>query len=118
MSSFIRTLALALALGIGCGGWPQLAGASGSYVRSASHRAGLDDYPKYALGKSVSTGSVALPETPSDSAGEQEPVLDELQTQLPRSARARLDLPALAGRLTPDQLEALQYYLKVRYRIR
>ena len=70
--------------------------ASGSYVRTASHRAGLDDYPKYELGRSVSQGRIPLPEPEAEPLEHQARELATLEKQLPRSARARLDLPALA----------------------
>lgn len=92
--------------------------ASGSYVRGASHRAGLDDYPKYELGRSVSQGRIPLPDSESEALEHQAPLLAELESQLPRTARARLDLPGLAGRLSSEQLDAVRYYLKVRYRVR
>lgn len=95
-----------------------LAAASGSYVRNASHRAGLDDYPKYELGKNVTQGRVALPDPEAERLEPQQEVLAELTRQLPPSARNRLDLPALAGRLDASQLDAVRYYLKVRYRVR
>lgn len=94
------------------------AGASGSYVRAASHRAGLDDYPKYELGRSVSQGRIPLPEPQAEVREQQAQVLAELADQLPRSARARLDLAGMAGRLSFEQLDAVRYYLKIRYRVR
>jgi hypothetical protein len=92
--------------------------ASGSYVRTASHRAGLDDYPRYELGRSVSQGRLPLPEPEAEAREHQARELASLEVQLPRSARARLDLPGLAGRLSSEQLDAVRYYLKVRYRVR
>jgi hypothetical protein len=94
------------------------ASASGSYVRPASHRVGLDDYPKYELGRSVSQGRIALPAPEREFMEPQALVLESLASQLPRSARARIDLESLAGRLTSQQLDAVRYYLKVRYRVR
>lgn len=104
----------ALLLGLGAGA----AAASGSYVRAASHRAGLDDYPKYELGRNVSNGRIELPEPAAEMLEFQAPILDDLHQQLPRSARGRLDLAMLAGRLSPEQLDAVRYYLKIRYRVR
>ncbi|MHC4608659.1 MAG: hypothetical protein ACYTAF_17275 [Planctomycetota bacterium] len=94
------------------------ASASGSYVARAAHRAGINDYAKYELGKSISAGEVELGARSSGAAGVQLELLSELQSELPRSARSRLDLPALAGRLSGEQLDAVQYYLQIRYRIR
>ena len=45
-------------------------------------------------------------------------LLAELEKQLPASARNRVELTALAGKLTAAQLEALEYYVAVRYKIR
>jgi hypothetical protein len=94
------------------------AGASGSYVRPASHRVGLDDYGKYELGRNVSQGRIALPSPEREFVQPQAQVLEALASQLPRSARARIDLAAMAGRLSAQQLDAVRYYLKVRYRVR
>jgi hypothetical protein len=95
-----------------------IANASGSYVRPASQRAGLDDYAKYELGKQVSTGRIELAERSEETFDDQSTVLSSLQSRLPRGARKRLDLPVYAGRLSPEQLDALHYYLKVRYKVR
>lgn len=94
------------------------AAASGSYVRPSSHRAGLDDYSKYELGKNVSQGRVALPDAEDERLEHQYEILMDLDRQLPRNTRSRLDLPALAGRLDSAQLDAVRYYLRVRYRVR
>jgi len=44
--------------------------------------------------------------------------LAALEAQLPESARAKADLSSLAGKLTPAQIDALHYYLVVRYKLR
>ena len=93
------------------------AAASGSYVGASSHRAGLDDYAKYELGKHLASGKIELAEF-AKADGDQGKVLVALQAQLPRGARNRIDLPAFAGRLDSGQLEAIRYYLKVRFKVR
>jgi hypothetical protein len=44
--------------------------------------------------------------------------LARLQEQLPARARGDVELPALAGKLTPEQSDALEYYLTIRFRLK
>lgn len=101
--------------------------ASGSYVTRpplpASH-----DSARYELGKAIALGRAPLPGVKTAPAGKlagarqegeaQSRRLSALQDQLPGRIRSTMTLPALAGRLTEGQLEALEYYLRVRYKIR
>lgn len=91
---------------------------SGSYVYRpitvAAH-----DAARYELGKAIFTGKGPLKD-PHLAAAERESQsrrLHELQRRLPVKARSTPGLPELAGRLTPGQLAALEYYLKIRYKV-
>lgn len=73
------------------------------------------DRASYELGKKIFAGEFV-----ENEASNREPqiaLLEELQDKLPSRARARADLPAYAGKLNPDQLEALRYFLKKRYKV-
>lgn len=98
----------------------QPAAASGSYVfrpvQAAEH-----DSVRYELGKAIFLGKASLPREAKLPAGEreaQERRLTGWQKQLSAKARPPGELTALAGRMTSDQLAALEYYLKVRYKVR
>jgi len=70
------------------------------------------DRDKYDLGQKVFNGKAA----PSQGdAATQRPKLEALQSQLPEKVRAKNDLPAKAGKLSEQQLDALDYYVKERY---
>jgi hypothetical protein len=92
--------------------------ASGSYrVRPPQPRLQDDiDRALYALGQQVYDGkSKPSPEidgTASDSQGQR---LGALQQMLPARAARSKDLPKLAGRLSAQQLDALEYYVKRRF---
>ncbi|MFN7925405.1 MAG: hypothetical protein U0Q16_35225 [Bryobacteraceae bacterium] len=90
---------------------------SGSYVTRpplpASH-----DSNRYELGKAIATGRLPLPAPGKADTAAHAKKLAALQEQLPARVRRTVALPALAGRLTADQFGALEYYLRVRYKIR
>jgi hypothetical protein len=70
------------------------------------------DRDKYDLGQKVFNGKAA----PSHGdPATQRPKLEALQTQLPEKVRAKHDLPAKAGALSEQQLDALDYFVKQRY---
>jgi hypothetical protein len=71
------------------------------------------DRDKYALGKNVYEGSAMTPA--GGSAEAQMPRLKAAQMQLPADAMKMKDLPALAGKLSPVQLAALEYYVAQRF---
>jgi hypothetical protein len=76
------------------------------------------DSNKYNLGKQVYSGKAPLGTSSSDLAAQQGPRLKELQDKLPKAAQKNTNLPDLAGKLTPGQMSALQYYLEVRYKVK
>lgn len=90
--------------------------ASGSYTAKPP-RLGQLDHARYHLGKQIFTGKLDLPQPSAAGAASQQGVLQELQAQLPEKVREKAQLTALAGRLSREQLDALEYYLTVRFRL-
>ena len=91
--------------------------ASGSYVRRAPRPPDSVDRASYETGKKIFAGEF----TPTDEARASEAekqVLEDLQSQLPRTVQTRVDLPELNGKLSDEQMEALQYFLEKRYKVR
>jgi len=74
------------------------------------------DRASYELGKSVFTGNYAPSANGGDKATQVEE-LTSLQARLPRSVRDRANLAGYAGELSDEQMEALRYYLKKRYKL-
>ena len=68
------------------------------------------DREKYTLGQKVYEGSAMTPG--AGNAGAQRPRLKALQMKLPAGAR---NLEALAGELSDQQLEALEYFVAQRF---
>lgn len=92
-------------------------GDSAQKAKSAEKAKTLDT-SKYELGKQIYTGNLAVSERTVRGATRVESLLlSELQAQLPKAARESADLPSYAGRLTPEQRQALIYYVKTRYEI-
>lgn len=113
MNRIMRLLA-ALSLVSGLCVAPALA--SGSYTAKPP-RLGQLDHARYHLGKQVFTGKLDLPAAATGDAASQLPALQELEDKLPEKVRAKSQLTSLAGRLTREQLDALEYYLTVRFRL-
>lgn len=107
---------LTLGLMAACLALPVTAGASGSYT-ARPPQPGLAgkslDRAKYSLGQKLFTGKVQ-PSGQADAATQNER-LKRLQGLLPEKTAAKKDLPALAGKLTGEQLDALDYYVTKRY---
>lgn len=97
--------------------------ASGTYVGGIPRQPGQKmDNEKLLQGKLIYTGKLELEDrmiagSPQE-ASEQEAILRILAAQLPAKERGKRNLASLAGRLTPDQSDALQYYLANKYRAR
>lgn len=70
------------------------------------------DSAKYDLGKRIFTGKAKLGSatTPGDSAR-----LAALQSRLPAKEQKKANLTALAGKLTAQELDALEYYVAQRF---
>jgi hypothetical protein len=100
---------------------PLFALGSGSYTsrppRPPASTPSIDS-DKYNLGKQIYSGKATLGAANADVAAQQSPRLKELQDKLPRSAQRTANLPDLAGKLSTAQMQALEYYLEVRYKIK
>lgn len=97
--------------------------ASGSYPPNPPRLGGAAlskiDASAYNLGKSLFTGRLSLPDTPpvdGDPATNRSR-LAEAQSRLPERVRGEVDLPGLADRLEAGQVDALLYYVSIRFRI-
>ena len=73
------------------------------------------DAEKYELGKRIYTGKVKPGELQAAVATAQEGRLRELQAQLPERESKKTDLSSLAGKLSAEQLDALEYYVHQRF---
>jgi len=69
----------------------------------------------YNKGKAILRGEAPLAEYSESLAQDQLHSLNAVAEQLPASAKKRLDVEKIAGRLSADQLKAVKHYLKVRY---
>ena len=100
---------------------PTLAQASGTYTarppRPAikGERGAKMDSEKYELGKRIYTGKLKPGETQTVGAAAQEGRLRHLQTHLPEREQKSTNLTSLAGRLSAEQLDALEYYIHQRF---
>ncbi|MDX1984953.1 MAG: hypothetical protein SFV51_32070 [Bryobacteraceae bacterium] len=99
--------------------------ASGSYSTRPPRppEAVIQNSRRYELGKTIFAGKLELRSpAPGAERGQTERVqaerLKELQSRLPTAKRLSVDLPAFAGKLTPDQMAALAYFLEIRYKIK
>lgn len=106
-----------------CGGllfhWPGHLSASGSYRSKAPGGAARKiDSQKYDFGKKIFNREMKLGPTVEETFHEQDKLLMSWQKQLPLVTRRRTKLSEFAGRLNAPQLDALKYYLSIRYRIR
>src|SRR2546422_1183692 len=97
---------------------PISAPASGSYTaRPPQPPSSVSvDANRYHRGKQIFVGKADLGIPSNDLAVQQTPRLKELQDKLPKAASKTVRLPDLAGKLSPAQMKALEYYLEVRYR--
>lgn len=75
--------------------------------------AGGLDREKFGLGQKIFSGSVEL--TGHEPAAAQREKLQALQAKLPENVAGKLNLPQLAGKLLPQQLDALEYFVTQRY---
>ncbi|WP_394854569.1 hypothetical protein [Leptospira ellisii] len=114
-----RTLAFAiLSILLGVGFFPAHAsgGFSGGGVAQIPKG---QDREKYHLGKSVYNLEVEIPaEIDAAKTQEQKIRLEYLQGSLPNTEKQRVNLEQLAGRLTPEQLDALEYFVSVRFNVK
>ncbi|TGN21119.1 hypothetical protein [Leptospira idonii] len=76
------------------------------------------DREKFHLGKSIYNLEIELPPTDKTKVVAQSEQLDYLQGSLPNSEKQRVNLPDLAGKLTSEQLEALEYFVSIRFNVK
>jgi len=89
--------------------------ASGSYSGSGARPPAGIDADRYALGKDLFHGRQELPEADPATRDPQREVLVSVQEKLPERARTSAELSPMAGRLTRAQLDALLYFVEIRY---
>lgn len=94
---------------------PLRALASGSYPGRPPQPPPTIDAAKYHVGKQIFTGQAASDQSLPTAVAPQQARLQELQAALPSKAQQTVNLPALAGKLSTDRLEALEYYLASNY---
>jgi hypothetical protein len=97
--------------------------ASGSYPPNPPRLGGTAlakiDARTYNLGKTLFTDRLTLPETPPPGANPAANLarLADVQGRLPGRVRAEVDLTALATRLDSAQVDAVLYYVGIRFRV-
>jgi len=91
--------------------------ASGSYrltiAKPKTETRSAMDRDKYSLGQQVFNGKAKL--TAQSDLEVQKPRLEKCQAGLPKGVAKSKSLPALAGKLSEEQLAALEYFLGERY---
>ncbi len=93
--------------------------ASGSYIPRPPEPPFrvIEDSGKYELGKTIFAGQAELSLQAGCDTDAQRHRLAELQLKLPARVRKSVDLTSFAGKLSPKQLSALEYFLKVRHKV-
>jgi len=76
------------------------------------------DREKYHLGKAVYNNEIELGALDKKLEGEQSERLDYLQGSLPNTEKRRVNLGDLAGKLTKEQLDALEYFVSIRFNVK
>lgn len=76
------------------------------------------DREKYHLGKAIYNQDLSLEKKTNVKLVEQEERLEYLQGSLPNTEKRRVNLPDLAGNLTEEQLQALEYFVQVRFNVK
>lgn len=93
--------------------------ASGTYrPKTAPPARGSVDAQRYLSGKEIYTGKQVLPTPDRTTEADQKGRLQALAQRLPKQAKPETPLESLAGRLTEEQLDALQYYLSIRFKLK
>jgi hypothetical protein len=102
-----------------CYAFPAFLTASGNYAtRPPQPPVGIIENSRmYELGKAIFAGKSTLKNSSSTDARPQRARLASLQERLSPALKKTVDLPGMAGKLSPVQMEALEYFLKVRHKI-
>jgi hypothetical protein len=77
-----------------------------------------NDREKFHLGKSVFNQEIELSTVDKGKEAAQSERLDYLQGSLPNIEKRRVNLPDLAGKLTDEQLDALEYFVSIRFNVK
>jgi hypothetical protein len=114
-TGWLQTILILIALEA----WPGALSGSGSYcVRPVQPPARtIENSQKFELGKAIFVGKAALDDQPRAQAPAQHVRLAQLQEKLPARVKKTVDLASLAGKLSREQMAALEYFLKVRYKV-
>jgi hypothetical protein len=91
---------------------------SGSYRGKGPTPPNRIEAAEYNLGKKIFNRKAELPEASPELVKVQAEKLGLLEAALPEKDREQADLSALAGRLSEEQLEALHYYVSIRYKVK
>lgn len=76
------------------------------------------DREKYHLGKAIFNQELSLEKQTSVNLNDQDERLEYLQGILPNTEKRRVNLPDLSGKLTEEQLKALEYFVQIRFNIK
>ncbi len=76
------------------------------------------DREKYHLGKAIYNSEIELSQVDSSKEVIQAEKLEYLQGALPNPEKKRVTLPNLAGKLTDLQVEALEYFISIRFNVK
>ena len=76
------------------------------------------DREKFHLGKAIYNQEVELTALDTSREVAQAERLEYLQGSLPNPEKRRVTLPSLAGKLTDSQIEALEYFISVRFNVK
>ncbi|TGM32278.1 hypothetical protein [Leptospira biflexa] len=76
------------------------------------------DREKYHLGKAIFNQEIVLEKQSNTNINDQDERLEYLQGSLPNTEKRRVNLPDLSGKLTEEQLQALEYFIQVRFNIK
>ncbi len=73
---------------------------------------------KFNLGKAVYNAEVALDAKKEDLVKPQKNRLEYLQGSLPNSEKGRVNLEDLAGKLSEEQISALEFFVSIRFNVK
>jgi hypothetical protein len=76
------------------------------------------DREKFHLGKSVYNQEIEFSAIDKSKEVSQAERLDYLQGSLPNTEKRRVNLPDLAGKLTDEQIDALEYFISIRFNVK
>lgn len=90
--------------------------ASGTYASRPPRPPSSVDRGLYELGKKVFAGEFVRSSAPGGIVSQGD-LLSDLHERLPHKARSKSQIASYAGQLTAEQVDALLYFVKKRYRV-